>query len=85
MAREFRPVYLERTLPDTSGDIELAWIHNNVDWPISVIFATVSDTEEWICKRADEWRRRLHGQAVAEKYCAASLMDEIREAFARIR
>lgn len=46
----FDLLILDRTLPDTSGDIELAWVRGYVDWPIPVIFVTVSDTEEEIVK-----------------------------------
>lgn len=46
----FDLLILDRVLPDTSGDIELAWVRSYVDWPIPVIFVTVSDTEEEIVK-----------------------------------
>lgn len=46
----FDLLILDRVLPDTSGDAELAWVRGYVDWHIPVIFVTVSDTEEEIVK-----------------------------------
>ena len=42
----FDLVILDWMLPDTSGDQILAWVRENVDWPIPVIFVTARDSEE---------------------------------------
>lgn len=37
---------LDWELPDTNGSKVLAWVRQNIDWPVPVIFATARDSEE---------------------------------------
>lgn len=37
---------LDWELPDTDGGKVLAWVRQNIDWPVPVIFATARDSEE---------------------------------------
>lgn len=46
----FDLVLLDWNLPDTSGDLVLAWLRSHLDWRIPVIFVTVRHSEEDIVK-----------------------------------
>lgn len=42
----FDLLVLDWMLPDTSGDVVLAWVRQHIDWPMPVIFVTRRDSEE---------------------------------------
>ena len=69
---------LDRTLPDISVDIELAWVRSHVDWPVPVIFKTAKEQSRKVTAYKDMGAMEV----IAKPFDPMALADMVRQVWA---